>query len=598
MFYINRLIVTGNKLDNAELNFSNGLNYITGPSDRGKTFAFQCIKFMLGGTSRPKEIPEATPYTSVYLEINTNNRLYTLHRNINGGKLTVFYNNFDQIDISRSKDLLVSSKNSQTISDFYIDLINYSPTALLRSDASNSKRKIYYTNLRGYFIVSEIETISDKSPFLSDLKTDDTYLKALFKYVLTNEDDSKLITVDTSKLFDAKKSAKIEILRELISDLESSQQQIKQRLQGIDTSELDLTYALVSDDIDGLNNSIRELRNSRAESSNNIFRIQTQITDIQIALSKFERLKTIYNSDIKRYNFIVESAHYFYQLDEEICAHCGQDIRDGHEHGENLLRESISAAADRELQKTEESIKELDTTIKELSASLDTLRQEIAIQQNLRLDIDSQILSRTNIKKETSNQLQQIILYKQAQLSFEQNAKQMTSYTRQILAIDLAKPDKPKNSYDIRGESLTFFENRLKRILICWGLEINDVLFNVSDMDFTFNSRKRKTSGKGYASIYRMAIVLAFAKTAKRFKRPYTNFIVIDTPFTPFKEEVSDDEVYGRIHRRAFNHLARSYNDMQIVIFENKSIDLPQQIASNINLIEFDNSRGFIPNRV
>ncbi len=58
-FVITRLALTGPNRADAELLFRRGLNVVTGPSDTGKTFAFQCIDFMLGASTPPKAIREA-----------------------------------------------------------------------------------------------------------------------------------------------------------------------------------------------------------------------------------------------------------------------------------------------------------------------------------------------------------------------------------------------------------------------------------------------------------------------------------------------------------------------------------------------------------
>ena len=50
------LFGTGKK--DAVLLFHKGLNVITGDSDTGKTYAFQCLNYMLGAEKKPKSIKE------------------------------------------------------------------------------------------------------------------------------------------------------------------------------------------------------------------------------------------------------------------------------------------------------------------------------------------------------------------------------------------------------------------------------------------------------------------------------------------------------------------------------------------------------------
>ena len=72
-FIIEKLILIGKTVEPAVLNFKKGLNVIHGPSDTGKTYAYQCIEYILGKSKITKVIPEANDYEFGYLQIKTNN---------------------------------------------------------------------------------------------------------------------------------------------------------------------------------------------------------------------------------------------------------------------------------------------------------------------------------------------------------------------------------------------------------------------------------------------------------------------------------------------------------------------------------------------
>lgn len=90
-FYIKRLIVAGDAGEESYVKFKKGLNVITGPSDTGKSYIYQCVNYMLGGSDAPKRIKESKQYTKIYLEISTySNTLYTLERDFSGGDFKLF----------------------------------------------------------------------------------------------------------------------------------------------------------------------------------------------------------------------------------------------------------------------------------------------------------------------------------------------------------------------------------------------------------------------------------------------------------------------------------------------------------------------------
>ena len=85
-FIIKELRLTGDSVEKASIVFEKGVNVITGPSNVGKTFIFQCLNYMFGGSKPPKPIKQARPYDFIYLEIiDSQNDHYTLLSDLKGG---------------------------------------------------------------------------------------------------------------------------------------------------------------------------------------------------------------------------------------------------------------------------------------------------------------------------------------------------------------------------------------------------------------------------------------------------------------------------------------------------------------------------------
>ena len=85
-FIMKTLTLVGASVPESEIQFSRGLNVISGPSDTGKTFIAQCINFMLGASTPPKRIPEADGYDTVRLKVETmGGEVLVLERSLYGG---------------------------------------------------------------------------------------------------------------------------------------------------------------------------------------------------------------------------------------------------------------------------------------------------------------------------------------------------------------------------------------------------------------------------------------------------------------------------------------------------------------------------------
>lgn len=119
-FVIKKLTLTGSGVANAELCFARGLNVIAGPSDTGKTFIAQCIDFVMGSGTAPKEIPEAAQYTSIRLELESQDRsrVFVAERSLRGGDI--------RLSAEGEADRVLGSKhqadNEDTVSSFLLTL--------------------------------------------------------------------------------------------------------------------------------------------------------------------------------------------------------------------------------------------------------------------------------------------------------------------------------------------------------------------------------------------------------------------------------------------------------------------------------------------
>ena len=67
-FEIKKLLLQGVGKTDAFLDFNIGLNVVAGASDTGKSFAYECINYILGASDTPEIPNEARGYEWVLLE--------------------------------------------------------------------------------------------------------------------------------------------------------------------------------------------------------------------------------------------------------------------------------------------------------------------------------------------------------------------------------------------------------------------------------------------------------------------------------------------------------------------------------------------------
>jgi len=97
-FYISKLSLQGDKKPDATIDFAPGCNVVSGASNTGKTYILQCIDFVLGSGSKPKNIPEANSYKHAFLELRTyEGEVFTLMREFaDSSKITKINSTIDR----------------------------------------------------------------------------------------------------------------------------------------------------------------------------------------------------------------------------------------------------------------------------------------------------------------------------------------------------------------------------------------------------------------------------------------------------------------------------------------------------------------------
>ena len=123
---LTKLVLAGKNQKDAIINFKSGLNVIAGASDTGKSLAFECIDFVLGSKSNPKEVPEIEGYQSVFLEIENvgHGEVFTLRRDFSKdkkNKICVYYSGYHEKDTARIKQLSINNNAKDNLSQKLLD---------------------------------------------------------------------------------------------------------------------------------------------------------------------------------------------------------------------------------------------------------------------------------------------------------------------------------------------------------------------------------------------------------------------------------------------------------------------------------------------
>lgn len=607
-FYIVHLLLKGIDKPDAELKLQKGLNVISGASNTGKTFIFDCLNYVFGAQDKPKEISESDGYTELLVEIQTyKGKTITFKRNLTDSKM--FYYNCSIINISGMAPIELKNKHDKNdernISTMLLKICDASYKSVLKNKKGHTE-SFTYRDFAHLTMISEKEIISSYSPiYFYGSYYNKTRSKSVFKTIMTGIDDSLFKEVkenDNSKL---KIQGQIELVDNLILGIRTEIQQLES-----DIKDYVQDYNLLNDTISELREKVnekKEMLKQKEEKRKDLWQQHNQLENDKMLLEELKKrfmlLKKNYNSDIERLEFIDESEYYLNQLIDIKCPVCNSSW------GTNELsisKEELSIAIEAEREKIQLQLNDLLSTIQDVDYKIANKDTEIS-DMVMKLKETDQIIN-NELKPVISQYLSELDklldlrdYYKKRDYNNERLNKFEETKKALILSMNTENIENPVIQ-EISDNIYETFCDIVKDMLQGWNFEDEvKIEFDHKNMDLLVNDKAKKSFGKGYSALINSAFVLAIMQYAVKYNLPHPKVIVLDSPLTTYKEKDNQnrngDDVKDIVKQSFYKYLS-SYKDVQIIILDN--IDPSKDVQNKINYNHFTGNIslgrcGFIP---
>jgi hypothetical protein len=602
-FYFKELRVIGKDKEPAIIKLDNSLNVISGPSNTGKSYIFQCMDFMLGAQSKPKPIQESTGYEKMLLNLVTyEGKEYTIIRDLFDSKIEFIEGSVEEYGKIAPQELKAQkgSSREENISGFLLSLINLKGCQLKKND-SNEKKEISFRNLRKICLVNEEEVISESSPIYTGQYTEKTMETSLFKLLLSGRDDDELETIEPIKTFKIRVNSKIELLKEELSEKEKIIFNLDNRLKEIKVDSINLKIEELTSI---LNENQKELfieEEKRQKIWKEIDVIRSKINQLDNLERKFILLDKHYDSDLKRLDFINEGGQLIDQLADKNCPLCDKIFGADVSKLDNAFMESIQKEADKILIKKKE--------LSEVLINLKNEKEEVLKNHELIKvsfdEINTKIKnSIAPVKQINENQLKDFLKIKDQTIQLDLLKEEVAKINQDILYYQ-----NKLQTRNVKGEERilekevydTFVED-VKYFLNSWKLGVKEVLFDPNKNDIIINGDERRNHGKGYRAIYLAAFMLGLLRYCLKNDKPHPRFIVIDSPLTTYKEKdtIKPEDLKSETIQEDFFESISQFcieNNVQVIILDNKQ---PSKDSDKLNHIHFTGNNisgriGFYP---
>ncbi|MGR3960073.1 hypothetical protein [Vibrio lentus] len=581
---IKKIELLGEDKPTAYLEFKKGLNVIVGPSNTGKSYVIQCLKYAFGATNKPKNIKQSKGYTDLKLTLEDKGHLTVITRNLIDGK-TVTIEEIDNNGVTTTEELKIKHASGfSNLSNYLLKKFGLNDKLLLKGKEKLTNSSMSLRVLEQVLIMDEARIVGEHSPLGTGDNGERTLEASFLRTLLTDLDDKEVKKL-VPKIKELKKNnARIDELQGIVDTIYSYETDIltnqKDELsKGI--VGLERKYALINDKITSYFYSNKTKLEIKEKVLKDIDIVSSQIREDKVLKSRFELLTEKYSSDKDRLMAISESTKQFQNYSYVSCPTCEQSISEskGIDTEKTLLMlDSIFA----EINKVNSKIKELKCAIFDIESSIRNNEENLA---ELRLEIE-------NIESQTKtstlpfefsefNKIHEDIINSQRELySIEHKINDKSRITNEISS--LTKKNKDLDivySQSEYSDEQIAFSRKVETILSRWGFpDYQPTTYDKVTRDLIIGDSPRIDFGKGYRAISCSAYIIGLMEAmAER----HPKFVVLDSPITTFKDadrdagnnidpedEISEDVIYS-----FYSDLCDSYLDKQIIVFENREPD-------------------------
>lgn len=597
-FIIMELRLMGNNLQPAVVSFVNGLNVISGPSNTGKTYIYQCINYMLGSSDKPKPIKQSLPYSSIRMKIQSHEgKKFILQSDLKGGDFLLYSEQSDNPTKLARKHNPDSDEN---ISAFLLNLNNLKDKKI-RTNAQGKTRKISYRDIVRFLMVDETRIIIDKSPITSGQYTTPTEEKSTFKLILSGNDDSDIIE-SLSKDEVKYRRGKIEMLTELIS---TNRVELDQLADSIEPEERILkvngTIQKLKEEHEQLKNVFTELDSERNLISGQLSNVNNLKIYNDELLIRSEILKQQYEIDSKRLNSTIEASYLLMNNPTvgENCPVCSTPLEEKDIEPELT---SVIKACELEIGKISGLIREVleaelilkeenqgnKAEIERLQSMLNIISEKIENGVSVQMGVLFKKISELNGLKDNLNKA---VFLKEKMISFEKQ--------KEAISASIDKKQDSNRFEDISTSGLFELSNILNNILkSCNYPSINGVTFSEAKNDFIISGEDRELTGKGYRAITYASFLMALQELL--YGKNYSiGPALLDSPLVTYRKPSAQNEgITIDLAMDFYRYLAHNPKVSQVIILENE--EPPADISHLIHHITFTQNLnsgryGFIP---
>jgi len=610
-FFIEKLVVTGTGKKPSVVEFNDGLNFIVGPSNTGKSLVSESIDYLFGfepSKNEPFRFDPSFGYDVFTLHTRTPNGTVIFQRKYGATKISISGTdpNFEHGSYSTSRNAKCN------ISSIWLQMIGIDePHKILKSQAGKTQQLNWRSFLHMFFIkqdnVARLPSILYNPKVALNMTSTPSKAAALF--LMSGEDANEYNVNEDKKIRKAKRTAVIEYIRDTVGRYARRESELLEAQSSLEKYKLFSSEGGLGDlkaEVDAINNEMDELQqqiNDNIERSrrlmHDVYAGNSRLAECEIIVDRFIALRGQYQSDIERLTFVIDGSMAYEDLPKrERCPFCDGEIKT---HNKATYIESARA----ELQHIRVHLTELEKAERDIAKEKEAIEEKVKQLEEQKQKIDAEVsidfTPRMTILKEKLSIFQYAI---------EIN-KELTVIQREErnFGADLFEKETEEEPTEIKQdinqffdlETIQAFQEKLIAILqACHYPGASSARLDLDTFDLEVGGRAKSISnGGGYCGFLNTVVALAMIEFLEEQGAYSPGMLIVDSPMTQLSEseyKAKQDTLVSGLVAYLLGIYSKSTNldqtsAEQIIIIEHKDrmpILIDQLIDKpHVKIIEF-----------
>lgn len=593
-FYITQIAASGDKVEYSTVPFEDGVNFIVGPSNTGKSYVIGCIDFMFGA----KEVPfskDDTGYDTISMTMKSDDGYtFTATRKIEEGSTgdkgsNVVTVSTDLPDVKGTEFKI----NTKEYSDLLLRLIGINERTKIICTQDPRDEDLTMRTLFHFFYINEDNIFAKPTAFDVPKHSKITASLTSLYYLITGDNLKRFmpeVSVDELEKRATQKAGVINYLNQKILDLSKQKEQLEEAMASDEDVDIEAKIDSILSEIETVEKKIVDASEESRTILGQIFELNARLQEARFLDNRYKELRSQYMSDIKRLNFIVDGDSKGKEIKhKDSCPFCGHDM-DAEEEDRSAYVESAKAELARiklqlgDLEITESDtkreIKELEDKLKELNAKNNSITK--LLNQELRphaSELRAAVAEYCRILQ--LRQKLQSISYMSTELGTD-------VFTKENEDDETATKFDAKKQFDKDiWKSLSDSINTMIKECAYTGKPESYLCIDTADV--VVGGRHKKNQGKGYRAFLNTLMLFNLMKYLEVQGKYKAHLLVLDSPILSLKEKkhklTEKDITTAGMRESLIKYIMDNCGDNQVIIAEN---ELPETIDySGVHRLNF-----------